>query len=129
MADPSGVVLVISDDDGILQDAKFGFPAGVEVVTARDGREASRSIETMVPSVAVVEIRTGSAGGFNFARTMRQRASTGDVPILMILERAQDEWLAQQAGANKTCIQPVETSELVAETLALIPDTSTGDAS
>jgi hypothetical protein len=37
----------------------------------------------------------------------------------MLLERDQDAWLADQAGARLHMTKPVETSELVAEALRL----------
>jgi DNA-binding response OmpR family regulator len=113
-------VLVVSDDDQIRNEAGFAFPTGVEVVAVSDAREASVRMKTNVPDVLVVDIRTGSAGGFGLLRDMSQRATQHGIPVLMLLERAQDEWLARQAGATRIRLQPIEASDLVAETLSLI---------
>jgi DNA-binding response OmpR family regulator len=43
-----------------------------------------------------------------------------DVPIVMLLEREQDGWLARQAGAAHVLVKPVETSALVDAALALV---------
>jgi hypothetical protein len=39
----------------------------------------------------------------------------------MLVEREQDRWLADTAGAKKVLVQPVDTAVLVAEALALLP--------
>lgn len=113
-------VLVVSDDEQIRNEAEFGFPTGVEISTVTDSREASLRMKTEVPNVLIVDIRTGSAGGFGLLRDMSQRATQHGIPVLMLVEREQDEWLARQAGASRVRIQPIESSELVAETLSLI---------
>jgi chemosensory pili system protein ChpA (sensor histidine kinase/response regulator) len=114
-------VLVVTDDAGVREEVSFGYPEDVEVTVASDSREAIELMRSLMPDVVVMEIRTGSAGGFALAREMRQSKKLEHVPILMLLERAQDEWLARQAGAQATRIQPLETSDLVTETLSLLP--------
>ena len=112
-------VLVVSEDPGVLEEAEFGFPIGVEIEFANDAREAIRMIEKQVPDVLVVDIQTGSAGGFSLAKEMNQRSRSKDVPILMLLERSQDAWLANQAGAARHRVKTLETTDLVADVLEL----------
>jgi DNA-binding response OmpR family regulator len=112
-------VLVVSEDPLIREEAEFGFPTGVEIDFASDAREAFRKLEARVPDVLVVDIQTGSAGGFSLATEMNQRARMRDVPILMLLERTQDAWLANQAGAARHRVKPLETPDLVADVLEL----------
>jgi DNA-binding response OmpR family regulator len=113
-------VLVVSEDPLVLEEAEFGFPMGVEIEFAKDARDAIQMIEKRVPHVLVVDIQTGSAGGFSLAKEMHQRASSKDVPILMLLERSQDAWLANQAGAARHRVKPLETTDLVADVLDLV---------
>jgi CheY-like chemotaxis protein len=115
-------VLVVSDDPLIREEAEFGFPIGVEIEFANDAREAFQMIEKRVPEVLVVDIQTGSAGGFSLATEIHQRAKMRDIPILMLLERSQDAWLADQAGANRHRVKPLETHNLVADVLELAAD-------
>ncbi|MGH2754558.1 MAG: response regulator [Actinomycetota bacterium] len=119
MTDP--LILVVSDDPVVQDEVCFGFPSDIEVKAANDAREAWKVMEDQLPSVAVIEIRTGSAGGFGLARDMSQRKDLQDIPILMLLERAQDRWLAKTAGACAVLVQPIETGALVTDTLALLP--------
>jgi DNA-binding response OmpR family regulator len=109
----------VSEDPLVLEEAEFGFPAGVEIESATDARVAIQMIKKQVPDVLVVDIQTGSAGGFSLAKEMRQYLGSKDVPILMLLERSQDAWLAGQAGAARHRVKPLETSDLVADVLEL----------
>ncbi len=113
-------VLVVSDDDGIRDEARFGFAPDLEVALARDARDALRQMEAEVPAVVVIDLHTGSAGGFALCKDMDQDPRLRDVPVLMLLDRDQDRWLAQQAGAKLIRTKPIDTSDLAADTLSLI---------
>ena len=71
------------------------------------------------PSVVLVDIQTGSAGGFSLARDMSQTARLRDVPILMLIEREQDKWLATEAGARLLRLKPIGAGELAADVHSL----------
>lgn len=113
-------VLLVSDDNHLAEEASYSFPSDLDVKVSRDGPGAWIYMNESAPEVAILEIRSGNSGGPSLAEEMRQREILRDVPILMLLERPQDEWLAMQAGATATRIQPIEASDLVAEALALI---------
>lgn len=125
MSEPSGdafdgYVLVVSDDDRVRDEARFGFIPALEVELARDARDALSQMETGVPAVVVIDIHTGSAGGFALCKDMDQDRRLQDVPVLMLLERDQDVWLAKQAGAELIRTKPIDTTDLVADALSLI---------
>lgn len=113
-------VLVVSRDESILQDANFGFPADAEVRTASDARTAREVLKDFQPSVVIADLMSGSAGGFVVAREMSQMAALQDVPILILLDRDQDSWLAAQAGAALHRTKPVTAEALAADALSLI---------
>ena len=115
------LIVLVSDDPTIQEEVRFGFPQVIDVAVAPDSRAAWKLMEERRPSVAIIEIRTGSAGGFGLVRDMSQRIGLRDVPVLMLVEREQDRWLAETAGAEKVLVQPVDTAVLVTEALALRP--------
>ena len=110
-------VLVVSDDPHLREEAKYGFRDGVDVAFARDSRDAWKVIERQLPDVVVVDLQTGSAGGFNLVREMHEQSRVA--PSLLLLERPQDEWLGRQAGADVIRVKPLDVADLVEETLAL----------
>lgn len=119
-AEARPLVLVVSDDPLLREEARYGFPEDA-ICFASDSRDALRMIEDRLPQVVVVDLQTGSAGGFNLIRSLRQHERTRDIPTLLLLERPQDSWLARQAGASGVRVKPLEVSDLVTETLGLLP--------
>jgi DNA-binding response OmpR family regulator len=120
MTQPQKVVVVVSDDPGLREDASYSFPDEFDVLLASDARDALRIMDARPPSLAIVDIKTGSAGGFNLVREMDHLAALENVPVLMLLEREQDSWLAGQAGAQRWRTKPVEGWQLVDEAKALV---------
>jgi DNA-binding response OmpR family regulator len=113
-------IVVVTDDPRLADMARYGFAPDLEIEVVADAREALASMARAAPAVAVVDLQTGSAGGFALARDMHQSDRLKEVPILMLLERDQDSWLAKQAGANAIRVKPLGVAQLVADTLALI---------
>ena len=114
------MILVVSDDGHLREDAKFAFPSDVEVVLAKDSSDAWHVLEERRPDAIVVALRSGNAGGFNLLSAMSQRVDMRTIPSLMVLERDQDRWLCKQAGATTCRTAPIEAGELAEETLALV---------
>jgi len=112
-------VVVLADDPLIQEDVKYGFPPDVRVIVLEDRRAALDLMKDVVPDAVIAVMRTGNAGGFALARDMSQRVGLKDVPVLMILERMQDEWLAREAGAALIRTKPIEASDLVTDALSL----------
>jgi CheY-like chemotaxis protein len=122
-------VLAVSDDPQVRDEARFGFPAGVNVSLAVESRDAWDHMKDDEPDVVVVDIQTGSAGGFNLAQDMAASERLRDVPVLVLIERPQDAWLARKAGARAVLTKPIEVSELVREVLAVAaPESATSAA-
>lgn len=117
---PTRGVLVVSDDPTLQLEARFAFPDDFDVVVVEDAREGSRELSSWTPAVVVVDLLVGSAGGFALGRDMSQDPRLANVPMLMLIDRRQDEWLARQAGAAAVRTKPIDTAELVESALDLV---------
>jgi DNA-binding response OmpR family regulator len=117
---PGRVLLCVSRDQNVLDDARYAFPADVEVLCVADAREAWKELERFTPHAVIVDLQSGSAGGFNLTRDMSQNDRLRGVPKLMLLQRTEDAWLAGQGGADAILVKPVASDVLVREALALI---------
>ncbi len=115
-----GHVLVVSDDERIRDEARFGFSPTLEVALAREARDALQQMRADVPVVVIMDLHSGTAGGYALCKEMDQVPFLRDVPVLMLLDRDQDAWLARQAGAELVRTKPIDTSDLVADALSLI---------
>ncbi|MGH2775108.1 MAG: response regulator [Actinomycetota bacterium] len=112
-------VLVVSDDHSMSSEVAFAFPDDVTVLFAKDAREALQLMRETIPSVVIMDIRTGSAGGYGLSRDMAANDRLRNVPRFILLERRQDSWLAKQAGATLCRVMPIPKDELVEEALTL----------
>jgi DNA-binding response OmpR family regulator len=72
------------------------------------------------PSLVIVDLQTGSAGGFALSHDMDATERLGSIPVLMLLDREQDGWLAHQAGADSYMVKPVEAGTIVARVRELL---------
>lgn len=113
-------VLVVTDDERLRAELVDAFPTDYAIDVVADARAALEYMEGNSPAVAVVDMQTGSAGGVAFVKEMDQDPRIVPVPVVMILERAQDRWLARQAGAGAILTKPVAAEEVVADALSLV---------
>lgn len=116
---PTKWIFVVSDDPRVRDVAGFGFGSSVEVTFATDAREALEIMREGIPAVVVVDMHAGSAGGFALAKDMKADPRLRRVPVLMLLQRDQDAWLAREAGAELHKTKPIDTTELVEAALSL----------
>ena len=116
MASPatkSRVVLVVTDDDDLADEMSYGFPLDVDVQVVRDVAGAVAQMQSASPDVVVMSIRNRNQGGFSLALEMNQRVATQGTPIILLLERSQDAWLAGQAGAAAVVTAPFSSAQVV----------------
>lgn len=112
-------VLVVTDDAQVRDEMTYAFPSDVEVVTVDDARQAAAWMKEQIPSVVVMDLQMGNAGGFSLAKEMAEFGRLAGVPVYLLLEREQDAWLARQAGAAGSAVKPVEAGTLAAAALSL----------
>ena len=110
---PGGLsILIVSDDPHVRDEARYSFPADANVSLATDSRAAWGKLHQGAFSVVLVDMQTGSAGGYALARDMSQSPRLKEVPVVMLLERPQDAWLARAAGAAIYRVKPLPPGEL-----------------
>lgn len=119
---PTRAVLVVTGDPSLGREAQFAFPEDFEVVVVDDARDARAELGAWTPAVLIVDLLSGSAGGFALGSDMAQDRTLTQVPMLMLIDRHQDEWLARQGGADAVRTKPIDTAELVATALDLVRD-------
>jgi DNA-binding response OmpR family regulator len=106
-------VLVVTDDADLGDEMTYGFPQDVDVRVVPDVAGAVAQMQSGSPDVVVMSIRNGNAGGFSLALEMNQRVATQGTPIILLLERSQDAWLAGQAGAAAVLTAPFSSAQIV----------------
>lgn len=121
---PTRGVLVVTGDPALQREARFAFPDDFDVVVVTDARGARSELAAWTPAVLIVDLLSGSAGGFALGSDMAQDRTLIHVPMLMLIDRYQDEWLARQAGADAVRTKPIDTAELAATAVDLMGETA-----
>ena len=57
---------------------------GVEIVQARDGREAIDLLETLCPDIVITDLILPNMNGFDFIKWLRGNAATTDLPLVVV---------------------------------------------
>lgn len=108
----SGTLLVVSEDPAVEEEVRFGVPEGLDVVSVNDAGSANEALLSLTPVAVIVDLQTGNAGGYGLARDMSQTLRLAAIPVIVLIERDQDRWLAQQAGATVALRKPLDSNAL-----------------
>jgi DNA-binding response OmpR family regulator len=117
-------VLIATDADWICDevDAALAGPDR-EVRRVRHGRDVQPAVAAETPELVVLDLQIGNMGGMATCLTLRLEEGAGRlprVPILMLLDRAADVFLAQRSEADGWLIKPIDAFRLRRAAAALI---------
>jgi DNA-binding response OmpR family regulator len=79
----------------------------IEFLEAANGNDAIATAEAEHPDLVVVEVGVTPYGGFGLTRDLKAAPDLA-CPVVIILERMQDEWLGRWSGADAMVNQPVD---------------------
>jgi CheY-like chemotaxis protein len=99
----------------------------VEFHEAGDGNEAIAVAERVHPDLVVVEIGVSPYGGFGLTRDLKSFEDLA-CPVVVILERPQDEWLGRWSGADALVNRPVDPFALAQVARRLVEEQRAGAA-
>jgi DNA-binding response OmpR family regulator len=99
-------ILVVSEDPRAIDFVRSSVGTDVEYVVASNGLDAIRSATGEDPDVVVADETTEPYGAFGLSRELKTLPRPPRVVI--ILERAQDTWLAKWSGADVWFVRPVD---------------------
>ncbi len=113
-------ILVVDDEKPIVEILQYNLEKeGYNVITAYDGEEALRIVESKHPSLIVLDIMLPLKDGFAVCREIRAR---WDVPIIMLTakEMEMDKVLGLELGADDYVTKPFSAREVCARVKALL---------
>jgi DNA-binding response OmpR family regulator len=79
----------------------------VEFLEAENGNVALAIAEREYPDLVVVEVGVTPYGAFGLTRDLKALPELA-CPVIIVLERLQDEWLARWAGADALVQRPID---------------------
>lgn len=105
-------ILVVDDDPEILAMLRdFLESEGLTVRTASNGAEALETLDELVPSIILLDMRMPVLDGWGFAEQLRARQLTYPIVVMTAAESA-SRW-AEEIGANGYIAKPFDVNELL----------------
>lgn len=117
-------VLVVTDADWILDDvqAAVGGP-DTTLRSVRAGIDVLPVVLARLPDLVVLDLQIGNMGGMAACLNLRLEEGSGrlgHVPILMLLDRRADVFLAKRSDADGWLIKPLDAIRLRKAVRALL---------
>jgi DNA-binding response OmpR family regulator len=104
----------------IVRSIERAVGSPLRFLEASDGEEGARTGLRARPDAIVADEIASRAGGFALARALRGDPDPYDGPIVILLERRQDAWLARWSGADAWFVKPVDPFEVADRLLELV---------
>ncbi|MCP3999246.1 MAG: response regulator transcription factor [bacterium] len=86
-----------------------------ELIDHSDPTTAQELLESADPDAVVIDLQVASMGGMAIARELHQQAALNDttaVPVVLLLDRAADSFLAKRSGVAGWVVKPFTAHDL-----------------
>ena len=117
-------VLLASDADWLIEEVRAALSdPGTTVNVVRAGADVRASVSSQIPDLVILDLQIGNMGGMATCMDLRLEIDAerlSPVPILMLLDREADVYLAQQAGAQGWLVKPLDSFRLKMAAVALL---------
>ena len=117
-------VLLASDADWLIEEVRAALSdPGTTVNVVRAGADVRALVSSQIPDLVILDLQIGNMGGMATCMDLRLEIDAerlSPVPILMLLDREADVYLAQQAGAQGWLVKPRDSFRLKMAAVALL---------
>ena len=122
---PARSRIVVASDGAWVRAQVRNALAGrdVEVIEVTRGQDVREAVATHHPALVILDLQIGNMGGIATAIDLHLEASGGrlpDVPILLLLDREHDRFLARRAAVDAELVKPVDPGTLRRAVTALV---------
>ena len=109
-------ILLVTDADWVVNEvtAALGGPE-TSFTVCREGRLVSKLVASHEPDLVITDLQVGSMGGMAISIALHNDHSVGvlpHVPVIMLLDRPADVYLAQRSQAGSWLIKPLDSLRL-----------------
>ena len=109
-------VLIATDAQWVVDDivATLSGPE-TSFTVCRNGRDVTDVVKARTPDLAILDLQSGSMGGMAVTMNLRLDESSGavpHVPVLMLLDRQADIFLARRSGADGWLVKPLDSMKI-----------------
>jgi CheY-like chemotaxis protein len=126
-------ILLVADDPGFRDRLVLALErlelSGEEVsfLEAADGNDALVLAEAHNPDLVVADVAVSPYGGFGLTRDLKANPELA-CPVILVLDRLQDEWLGRWSGADALVNRPVDPFALAEVASRLLQEEEEGEA-
>lgn len=116
-------ILLVEDETAIRDMVSAALQrAGFGTIAAGDAAEAEAAMRRARPNLVLLDWMLPGLSGIEFARRLRRRDDTRDVPIIMLTARCEehDRLSGFDAGVDDYVVKPFSVGELVARIKAVL---------
>jgi len=113
-------VLLVCDVPWVRNQVQAALSGSHEIVSVRDPYDAEVVAVAEAADLAIVDMQVGSMGGMAITRALKG-ASLGVGPIVLLLDRRADAFIAKRAGADAWLLKPFTAQELRSVLARVIP--------
>ncbi|MEO6987120.1 MAG: response regulator [Aquihabitans sp.] len=117
-------VLLATDADWIHEDIDAAIAGDdIEVLRVNQGVEVLPAIKAGLPDLVILDLQIGNMGGMATCMEIRHDESVGridPVPVMMLLDRDADIFLAERSSADGWLVKPLDSFRLRRAATALL---------
>lgn len=118
-------VLLATDADWLFEDVAAALGGTHDVHRVRDGADVAPAVGSVDPELVILDLQIGNMGGVATSLLIKQESRAGrlpDVPVLLLLDREADEYLASQSDADAWVTKPLNALALRRAATELLPE-------
>jgi DNA-binding response OmpR family regulator len=109
-------VLIATDADAVFAEVEAALvDERTSVVRVRAGQDVAGVVAEATPDLVVLDLQIGNMGGIAACLHLRHEAGADrlpEVPVLMLLDRQADVFLAKRSGADGWVVKPLDAFTL-----------------
>ncbi|MET0728322.1 MAG: response regulator [Acidimicrobiales bacterium] len=117
-------VLVATDADAVFDQVDAALAdENTDVERVRAGKDVASAVAASTPDLVILDLQIGNMGGVAVSLHLRNEAGEGrlrDVPVLMLLDRGADVFLARRSSADGWLVKPIDAFALRRAATAII---------
>ena len=104
-------MLLATDVDRVHNEVEAALDGDHDLVRVHAGAAVLAAVTEHDPALVVLDLQIGNMGGIAACLDLRLEQRAGRIPdqrVVMLLDRAADEWLAGQAEADAWLVKPID---------------------
>ena len=109
-------VLLATDDDAVFAEVEAALvDERTTVRRVRAGKDVGPAVGEATPDLVILDLQIGNMGGIAACLHLRHESGADRlprVPVLMLLDRPADVFLARRSGADGWVVKPLEAFSL-----------------